>query len=505
MNKRILLVTPGLKGLADGVNRIQPPLGLMLSAELIRTRGYEVMIHDLALEGWSTREPLDDRLILIGQTMEQFRGLLEEYEPAVVGVSALFSNLMDSAHSIFAEVKSVNKEIFTVLGGNHIAGAVRDYLRVQSNVRQGHSVTDSLVDLQDSNIDFAMYGEVDLEFPAFIDALLQNQSIDHVPGLITRYPGSRGYKINPPPKALQELDSLPFPARDLVNMEAYFKIGAFHSPKSRSKRVLSVMASRGCPEKCTFCTTPETWGSKVRWRSTEHIIGEIRRDVASLQAGEIQFEDDTLTANRKRLLDLCSELEKVGLPWCTPNGIKVNYHERQQYEMFRAMHDAGCYQVTLACETGVQRVMDEIVHKRLDINSIYPAIENAKKAGMLVHTFWILGFPGESIKEMEATIDFAVESGADSFSFAILSPLPGTPIYRSVIESNLFWDGLDISDLTYRSSLVRVAGFSGPSEFEEFVAAANIRANSLLHERDPERFDLKYGVGASIDDLKKQT
>lgn len=173
--------------------------------------------------------------------------------------------------------------------------------------------------------------------------------------------------------------------------------------------------------------------------------------------------------------------------------------------MFQAMRDSGCYQVTLACESGVQRVLDNIINKRLDITQILPAIENAKKVGLLVHTFWILGYPGETYEEMNETIRFAMNSGADSFSFAILSPLPGTPIYRKVIQDNLWWDGRGLDDLMYRSSLIKVDGFSGPDEFEQFVSNANLKANKMLKENNPERFKLKYGENYNENSLVKQT
>jgi pyruvate-formate lyase-activating enzyme len=156
--------------------------------------------------------------------------------------------------------------------------------------------------------------------------------------------------------------------------EGYFDIGAFHSPKSRSKRVLSVMASRGCPEKCSFCTTPEMWGALVRWR--------------------------------------------------------------------------------------------EVI-------------------------------PVKLTKRCKKTVEFAMDSGADSFSFAILSPLPGTQIYRKVMKENLWWPGRTLDDMMYRTSLVQVDGFNTPEEFEEFVTDANITANRTLQERDPERFKLKYGADTS--------
>jgi len=247
------------------------------------------------------------------------------------------------------------------------------------------------------------------------------------------------------------------------------------------------------------------WGTIVRWRATEDIISEIFLTKERYQIGELQFEDDTTTARKPNLLELCRGLEKIGLPWCTPNGTKTNYHLATQPKMYQAMADSGCYQITLACESGSQRVLDEIIRKNLRLEEIKPAIENAKKAGMLVHTFWILGYPGETYEETLQTVEFAMASGADSFSFSILSPLPGTPIYRKVMRENLWWPDRSIQDLLYRTSLVKVDGFDSPEEFERFVTETNIRANRLLEQRDPERFRQTYGPNPTEQLLVKQT
>ena len=336
-----------------------------------------------------------------------------------------------------------------------------------------------------------------------MNALVNNENINKIPGLLKKI-GEKKYIINPPSR-IHDLNVLPRPARYLVNMEGYFKIGAFHSAKSRSKRVLSVMCSRGCPEKCTFCTTPEMWGQRMRWRSTDHIMDEIGNDVKDFKIGEIQFDDDTITVDKKKLYALCEELEKIGLPWCTPNGTKVNYHLKNQFEMYKVMANSGCYQITLACESAVQRVLDNLINKRLPVETILPSIENAKKAGMLVHTYWIIGYPGETYEEIQKTVDFAMNCGADSFSFSILNPLPGTPIYRQVLKEKLFWDGRSLKDMLFRSSLVKVDGFKSPVEFENFVNETNVKANLLLKERDPARFKYKYGDDADKSSLVKQT
>jgi len=137
--------------------------------------------------------------------------------------------------------------------------------------------------------------------------------------------------------------------------------------------------------------------------------------------------------------------------------------------------------------------LDDVINKRLPIETILPAIENAKKAGMLVHTFWVLGYPGETYEEMQKTLSFALSSGSDSFSIAMLCPLPGTPIYREVMKKNLWWDGKSFNDILFRASLIKVDGFTKPEEFEKFINEANVKANLALKERDPERFKYKYG------------
>ncbi len=500
---KVLLITPNLKGIADGVNRIQPSLGLMLIAPILEQRGHKVRIYDSALSGWDNRKIIDKKnnIVLIGHSDEDIAKEVSNFAPDVVAISVLFSNLLESAHKIAKIIKKINKNIKIVLGGNHISCAVKDYQIAITDKFSG--IPRNIKDLDNDHFDYAMIGEGEFSFTKLVDNLINNENIDKIPGLVRKL-GHEKYLINAPTR-VHDLNTLPRPARHLVDMEAYFKIGAFHSAKSRSKRVLSVMCSRGCPEKCTFCSTPEMWGQNTRWRSTEHIMNEISNDVRDFKIGEIQFDDDTITVNKKNLFSLCAELEKLGLPWCTPNGTKVNYHFGKQEEMYRVMANSGCYQITLACESGVQRVLDDIINKRLPLETIYPSIENAKKAGMLVHTFWIIGYPGETYEEIQRTIDFAMNSGADSFSFAILSPLPGTPIYRKIIKENLWWDGRNLDDMLFRSSLVKVDGFSGPDEFEKFVNETNKKANLLLKSNDPERFEYKYGKNSTEAALVKQT
>ena len=139
-----------------------------------------------------------------------------------------------------------------------------------------------------------------------------------------------------------------------------------------------------------------------------------------------------------------------------------------------------------------------MIFKNLKLEQIKPAIENAKEAGLLVHTFWMVGFPGETREEMEESMAFAAETGADSFSVGILTPLPGTPIYRHTVREKLWWDvDRGMKDVMFRNSLIKADGFDSPEEFEGWVTDQTNTLNRLLDERDPERAALvKRGRGA---------
>ena len=240
MKNRILLITPNLIGIKDGLNRIQPPLGLMIMASTLLKKNYEVKILDTALEGWSNKVAIDNDKIYIGMKDHEIEEYIRKYKPHIVGISVLFSNLVKSCHTIAKIIKKVDSNIKVVLGGNHITNSHIDYMhRV---VHPGDKIP-LIHDLEDKNIDYAMTGESDFNFLKLVDAIINGGDIKVVPGILIKESYGKYFYISS--GRISKLDILPKPARHLVNMEGYFDIGAFHSAKSRSNRVLSIMCSRG--------------------------------------------------------------------------------------------------------------------------------------------------------------------------------------------------------------------------------------------------------------------
>ena len=197
MNKaRILLVTPNLKGIADGTNRIQPSLGLMLIGELLIQHGHEVKIYDSALDGWGNRKIIDEKnkIVLIGDNDEIIKNKITKFNPDIIAISVLFSNLLESAHNIANIAKKINPNIITILGGNHISNAVLDYKH--SVLDKSLNLPNFIPDLENSNFDYAMTGEGEYSMIEFAKNYKNKDYLEKIPGVVKNFEGK--YIINSP-------------------------------------------------------------------------------------------------------------------------------------------------------------------------------------------------------------------------------------------------------------------------------------------------------------------
>ncbi len=475
-NIRILLISPNVLGLKNGINRIQPGLGIMYIAAVLEQRSCTVAVYDSALEGYENQMEVQGRsnIVEIGDSDEAITKRISSFKPDLIGISVLFYNQSAQAGHAAKLAKRILPEVPVVVGGNQVA---EEYEAL----------------MQNNCFDFAMINESDKNFADFIELYFSGNDFHKVPGLVYR----QGEQLisNPPGGIIKNLDELPFPARHLVNMEKYFKISMFHNPYSRHPRVGNVMTSRGCPEKCSFCTTPLRWGNHIRWRSPENVYQEILLLKDQYGVGEIQFEDDSLTLNIRNLFKLCDLIGPLNLSWNTVNGIRADYHgnrEGKQEQMFRRMAQAGCYQVCLGVETGNQELLDGLLNKNLDLKSVEPCVSAAKKAGLAVHLFLMVGFPGESVKQIENTIRFAEELDVDSCSISIYSPLPGTPLYKYAAENNFLVDGFSKDNILFAKANIKIPGMTS-DEFEAQVVNWTNRLNKRLKEKSPEKYQEKYG------------
>lgn len=468
---RVLLISPQLRVHKVQLPRFQPSLGLGYMAAVLEQCGHEVKILDAAVEGVAIVIDEGKGLSTIGLTDAELKARVAEYAPDLVGISCLFSSQAGQAFHVADLVKQLNREIVVVLGGIHASEMFDKVMRAQPS------------------IDYIVRGEGDFGLEAFAATLVDGGDVRALPGVVWRENGQ--VRSTPSAPLIPDINTLPMPAWHLMRMESYFQIGLFHAPYSQTGRVGSIMTSRGCPEHCFFCSSSEYFGHRFRSRSAENVIKEITHLKETYAVDEIQIEDDAFTTNPKRVVDICAGIQPLKLRLCTPNGIRADYPAdmKRKREMFRSMKAAGFYQVTLGVESGVQRVIDNLVKKRLDLSQIGPTIRVAQEEGLLVHAFFILGFPTETKEQMLQTVKFAEEIQADSYSFSIASPLPGTAMWEMCEKLDLFVEGFDPTQIVFTKTNIKPADMT-VEELFNLVYDSNQRLNEDAKHRNAERLKL---------------
>ena len=466
--KKVLLFIPpaSTNKNAFDINPL-PPLGLAYLASVLEERNIKVKIIDCLIEGWEQREEIGDNIVRVGLNFKQIKSLIIDFAPDIVGVNNLFTKQRENAHKIYSLAKEISPDIITIAGGAHT------------------TVMPDLV-LSDPNLDYAVLGEGENTIIELVDSIEGKKDISGIDGI--GYRDSNGIKIIPKTKFIDDLDSIPFPARHLLNTEGYLGLKMSHG-KRRKKRFAPIITSRGCPARCTFCSAYRVWGRKFRYRSPENIIEEMTMLKEKYDIEELMFEDDNLTMDIKRaekLFDLMIE-NKLNFSWDTPNGVAAYVLTEK---LLSKMKKSGCYKLNLALESGNQEVLNNIIKKPLDLNKIKPLIKFARDIGLEVGIYLIMGMPGETKDQIMDSFRLAKEMKIYDPFISIATPYPGTELYDLCAEKGYLKDNFSLDDLHIRSFSISAAGWDGGElrrimeEGGGYLRAAKYKENKYLFLKD---------------------
>lgn len=232
---------------------------------------------------------------------------------------------------------------------------------------------------------------------------------------------------NPDRPFIENLDGLPWVSRIY---KKYLQIGDYFNPNALYPMV-TLITSRGCPFGCSFCVYPQTLtGRRYRFRSIEDVVGEMEFVVQGFpEAKSIFFEDDTLTANKKRCLAFADAIHKSGIkvPWTANSRIELDL------ETMVKIKQAGCRELCVGFESGDQDVLDGM-RKGTKLDRMFRFMNDARKAGILIHGCFMMGFPGETLESIEKTIDLAIKLKPDTAQFYPVMVYPGTEAYEEYRE-----------------------------------------------------------------------
>ena len=425
--KKILLVHPPLTVHRDRLLDVGSfPLGLLYIASLLLENGYDVEVLDCVAEDRFNVTKVGTKLNRVGLSEKNLARRISKAAPDLVGISIPFSCQYSDAIRVNEIVKSVNGKIITVAGGAHVSAAP---------------------ELVDPDVfDYCVSGEGEFALLSLADALKRDSSVD-VPEVFSK-DNVRNKRFPENNNFIKDLNKLPFPNYDLLPLEKYWSPG---------NRWVNMVASRGCHFTCNFCAVHSVMGKKVRLRSIDNVIYEIEFLKKRFGINNLYFEDDNMTHNIEWAKQLFREIIKrdLGITFHVRNGIRVDAVDN---ELFLLMKKSGFKEVTFSPESGSQKTLDEIIKKKLKLERVEEAIIMAKKAGLKVRNFLIIGFPQETKEDIFRTVEYAHKlrkMGGDSLWVSCATPYPGTSLFKECVKMGIInKDNLDFNRLSTLDSII---------------------------------------------------
>ncbi len=375
-----------------------PPIGLMYVAAALEKAGFDVNI-------------LDN--YLMKKSIVEVKQLVLNLNPQIVGItcgSATYARCIETAKAI----KEVLPNCKIVVGGWHAS-----------------YVPDSL--LANPEIDYVVMGEGERAITQLVTCIINGSEADAVSiaGIACR---RQGTNIKNPPKFIENMDEIPFPARHLLPLELYDRTIEYLNAKPAD--VMSI--SRGCVYNCGFCETKKLWGNICRSFSPQRVVDEIQDLQRQYGTKGLYFINDNFTLRKNQTIELCNLMikNKLDLEWVCDTRVDLI-----SQELLENMSKAGCKTIWFGVESGSQRIL-----QRIGRNTTLEQIENAfklcRKNEIQTACSFMLGVPGETLKEMESSLKFAKKLNPDWCLFNVFIANPDSRLYQEVLESKKY-DQLD--------------------------------------------------------------
>jgi anaerobic magnesium-protoporphyrin IX monomethyl ester cyclase len=394
-----------------------PPLGVTYVAAAFESAGAEVRIFDYIVSRY---------------TPEKLRQQLDAFRPDVLGATSVTLNFPGAA-AIVCEAKRHRPSLVTLMGGPHVSFSAERTL----NDYPG--------------IDLIVAGEGERTIAELMAAGFDPEKWDKIPGVVFRRDG-RIIDAGPRPFT-EDLDALPLPARHLLPLSRYQALGYS----------ISIITSRGCPYSCIFCQGRRMVGNRVRLRKASLVVDEIE-EILSYGIDRINVADDLFVSSRGKVKEVCDEILRRGLKFAWSAFARVNTVD---LETLQLMRKAGCDSISFGVETGNPEML-KLIRKGITLDQVRYAVSLCRQAGILAHTSFIVGLPGETAETLRETGEFAASLGS-LYGYHFLAPFPGTTVREEVGKYDLEILTDDWTRYDANSAIVRTSALS-PEAMNRFVA-----------------------------------
>lgn len=406
---------------------LRAPDWLAYATAVLENDGYDVQFWDFVAKGWDK---------------DKLRSLVHIEQPDVVVLDTTTPSIYSDINC--ASIIKEEAQSKVIMVGPHASA-----LANQTLLDAGGSV------------DVVCRGEYDYTVRDVVQCFENGGDLEKIKGISYVEHNGIHHNVNRP--LIRDLDKLPFPAWHHLDIADYFDGGKLFP-------YIDIISGRGCPNKCIFCLWPQIMhGLKYRLRSPKNVVDEMEFDLEQwpkLKQGEFFFEDDTFTIDKKRALQICDEIINRGLKVTWSVNARADTGD---IELFTRMKQAGCREVLVGFESGDQVILDNI-NKHLTLEQSKQFVENAHKAGLVIHGCFVMGLPGETVETMKKSIGFAIEMKLDTVQFSASVPFPGTEYYNickrnGLIKATSWEDWLDNGE---QSTVVEYPDLSG-NEVEWYV------------------------------------
>ncbi len=412
MSHVVLINSPDRSVLNKVLGIRAPPLGLMYIAAFLERAGVSVDIIDANLSG---------------KNHEELASEVKRRRPDIVGLSAV-TPTVKAAMKIMKSIRTLLPNVVGVIGGAHSTFLPSETLADCPEldigvVGEGEETMLELVEALDGfsweNGDERKIGSSQTHQLA--------ERVSDIRGIAFRDPEKPNVTRETSPRPLiQDLDTLPFPARHLVPFSKY-------TVANRETPVGTIMTSRGCPFACEYCSSSRMGGIGLRCRSPANVVEELTFIHEKYGVKQIEFFDDTFTLNRRRAAQIASEIRSRGLDigWVATSRV-----DTIDKSLIQELKSGGMNTIYYGVEAGSQRVLD-MMNKRIRLKQIKDAFRATHECGINTVGSFMFGYPNETLDEMRQTIGFAIQLNPDYAQFSISTPFPGTPIYQRLKSSGL--------------------------------------------------------------------
>ncbi len=462
---KILLIWPPWYRL-QGSEFVGYPIGITSIAGVLEKHGYDVKVYHADYEGKGAamhtseltqayetyKKRLKDENDPIWKEVQE---TIQEQDPDIVGISVMtgsYGSSMIVAKMVKQYAKTKAKQIPVIVGGAHPTVEAKSMLK-------------------NSEIDFAVIGEGEYAFLELVKELeKEEQDFSKIKGLA--YKSGDRVIINERRPLIENLDELPIPARHLI----------LNVDKIEPDALGGIFSSRGCPFNCIFCSSKTIWTRRMRFRSVDNVMQEVEQVIDKYKAKHFFFVDDSFSVKKDRTLELCRRFRELH-----KKGKKFSWHCQTRVDLLddeiaKAMADSKCNCVLIGVETGYKDGLIKI-KKAITLEQINKATQLLKKHKISVNAFFMIGFPWETMDEINSTINFMKQMDPDDASYAIVTPQPGTELYDIVRAEGLLSDDPDWSAFQHQSKDMFFTNKFNKDQREQIIEMAEAAFDAQKHKK----------------------